>query len=129
LLIDGSSVLDRLDTLRERIVSLKKRSLRIALDHFGRDRIAVHLVDKIPVDTVRVSEELAPMLISTPRARELANELIDKARSRHKSIIMPNVKDSRELSYMWELQVDYVQGGLVGHPRRYPNFDFPEMLL
>jgi PleD family two-component response regulator/EAL domain-containing protein (putative c-di-GMP-specific phosphodiesterase class I) len=126
LSFDGGPALDRLELLCTRLKSVKQRGFRLCLDEFGRDRVAVHLVDRLPVDCVRLSNDFAATLGSGPRALEHVGQLIERARSHHKTVIVPGVSDAATLNALWTLNPDYVQGSLIATPRARPDFSFPE---
>lgn len=128
LMVSVGPAMDRLDLLRARLERIKQKGFRLCLDEFGRDRVAVHLVDQLPVDCVRLSADLAPTMCANPRVFELVGALIERARAHHKTVIVPGVADAATLAALWQLQPDYVQGSLIAAPRAKPDFDFPEAL-
>ena len=126
LMFDAGLGIERLDLLRERLLRIKEKGFRLCLDEFGRDRVAVHLVDQLPVDCVRLSADFAQSMSSNPRAVEMVSTLIERARAHHKTVIVPGVSDAQTLALLWQLQPDYVQGPLIAAARARPDFDFPE---
>ncbi|GAA3077832.1 EAL domain-containing protein [Streptomyces roseofulvus] len=65
-----------LDELEQRLVSLRRLGVRIALDGFGSGHVAVHALRRLPVDILKLDRGLVEGVVESARLRKITSGVL-----------------------------------------------------
>ncbi|MFI8253759.1 EAL domain-containing protein [Streptomyces filamentosus] len=65
-----------LDELEQRLVSLRRLGVRIALDGFGSGHVAVQALRRLPVDILKLDSGLVEGVVESPRLRKITRGVL-----------------------------------------------------
>ncbi|MEW1696712.1 EAL domain-containing protein [Streptomyces sp. NPDC091278] len=65
-----------LDELEQRLVSLRRLGVRIALDGFGSGHVAINALRRLPVDILKLDRGLVEGLVESPRLRKITRGVL-----------------------------------------------------
>ncbi|WP_282693382.1 EAL domain-containing protein [Streptomyces sp. CC208A] len=65
-----------LDELEQRLVSLRRLGVRIALDGFGSGHVAVHALRRLPVDILKLDRDLVEGVVESARLRKITSGVL-----------------------------------------------------
>lgn len=122
--IPSGQLLDRREALAAPIAALRAAGVRLGLCDFGRDWAAVHLLNQLSVDFLRLDPEL---VANTTNANAVSNTMLALVRKAHHlgaAVIAPNVDSIERAHILIRLGIDYGTGDGLGRAQREPEFDF-----
>ena len=100
-----------------RLRELRKLGVRIFLDNFGQDDIALARLGALPIDGVRVSSELVACLEADASARAACASALAIARSFGFKSMAVGVAKCSELERLYEYGCEQATGPLFGSPK------------
>lgn len=115
-------------TVRRFLTRLKALGCRIALDDFGSGNNSLGHLKWLPIDMVKVSGEFVANRTGSEVDRAMALSLTQMAHSLKLKVIAEKVDSPKALTWLRAAKVDYVQGHLLGEPRRLDEIDFDAVL-
>ncbi|MEU3609087.1 EAL domain-containing protein [Streptomyces sp. NPDC035033] len=65
-----------LDELEQRLVSLRRLGVRIALDGFGSGHVAVHALRRLPIDILKLDRDLVEGVVESVRLRTITRGVL-----------------------------------------------------
>ncbi len=122
--LPSGELLDRRAELEAPIARLRSAGVRLGLCDFGRDWAAVHLLNKLTVDFLRLDPELVQ---NTTNANAVSNTMLALVRKAHHlgaAVIAPSVDSIERAHILIRLGIDYGTGDGLGRAQREPEFDF-----
>lgn len=122
--LPSGELLDHREALVEPIARLRAAGVRLGLGDFGRDWAAVHLLNQLSVDFLRLDPEL---VLNTTNANAVSNTMLALVRKAHHlgaAVIAPAVDSIERAHILIRLGIDYGVGDGLGRAQREPEFDF-----
>ncbi len=114
--ITEHSPVDCYTTLRQALIPLRKRGLRIAIDDAGAGYASFQHILELEADFIKLDISLTQHINAQPRKYLLAKSLCAFARSIDCIIIAEGVETAQELASLKEMGVDKAQGYYLGRP-------------
>ncbi len=96
--------------------AVRARGVRIALDDVGAGFSNVEVIEAIGPDFLKIAGGLATGSAGNPRRGALIGALVAYARACDCRIIAEGVETAADLAFLGALDVEYVQGRLIGAP-------------
>lgn len=122
--LPSGDLVDRRAELAEPLARLRQAGIRLGISDYGRDWAAVHLLNQLPVDFLRLEPELVR---NTTNANAVSNTLLALVRKAHHlgaAVIAPAVDSIERAHILIRLGIDYGVGDGLGRAQREPEFDF-----
>jgi PAS domain S-box-containing protein len=98
-------------------VGLRELGCRLALDDFGTGYGSLTHLKNLPVSFIKIDIEFVRDLANNPQSRNVVQALVALAQGGGQKTIAEGVEDEATLELLRELNVDYVQGYLIGRPQ------------
>ncbi len=122
--IEESDATNHLKRVIALCANLKQRGYFLCLAGFGADPEQKVLVDQLDVDFVKIADEKAQRIHTTPESAEQVQVLLDEIHQRDKLSIIPRVEEAAMLAALWPMNVKYIQGFYLQRPSEKMNYDF-----
>jgi PAS domain S-box-containing protein len=100
-----------------RIAELRRRGVRVSLDHFGSGACALASLYRFPLDSVKIDSSL--FAEEAPRS-ELVRAIVSLARGAGMAVLAEGIGTPGQLEFVRELGCDAAQGPCFT-PARYPS--------
>jgi diguanylate cyclase (GGDEF)-like protein/PAS domain S-box-containing protein len=112
-----TSLLDHCDgPVMHVLDQLREAGIRIDLDDFGSGHSSVVALQAVRPDRVKVDQMLVRPLSTTPAQIHILKALSDVARHEGCGVVIEGIEDTVQLEAMKGLDVQALQGFLLGHP-------------
>jgi PAS domain S-box-containing protein len=95
---------------------LRKRGIRVAIEHFGAGRDPHGLLGSLPVDFLKIDGSLMQGLAGNPELQQRVRAIVDGAGKRAIQTVAERIEDANTMAVVWQLGVQYIQGYLVHAP-------------
>ncbi len=106
------------------MLGLKKINCHIAINHFGCLSQPEKLLEKLPIDAVKLPGDLMHGIDHNQNKHEKMTLLNKIAQENHVITIATDVEDANGLSALWSIGVNYIQGFFLQEPSETINYDF-----
>ena len=103
---------------RELAGVLRKAGFKLALEHFGNGREPLQLLDRLPVDYIKVDGTLMQGLAVNHERQERVREIVETARTKQIATIAERVEDANTMAILWQLGMEFIQGYFVNEPEQ-----------
>ncbi len=114
----------QLHTARKFMVQLKAMGARFALDDFGSGQNSISHLKWLPIDLVKVNGEHVSNKTGSEVDRAMALSLTQMAHTLKLGVIAEKVDSAKSLTWLRAAKVDFVQGNLLGEPKKLEEIDF-----
>ncbi|MGN6202799.1 MAG: EAL domain-containing protein, partial [Solirubrobacterales bacterium] len=114
--ITETAAAENMQGARELVDELTKMGCGVALDDFGTGYGSFTYLRHLPVTQLKIDMEFIRGLAADRADRRVVESMIDVARNFEMTTVAEGVEDERTLEMLRELEVDLVQGYLIGHP-------------
>lgn len=126
--LPSAELLDHREVLSEPLARLRAAGLRVGLSDYGRDFAAVHVLTRLPVDTLRLDAELVDASTLSNSANPTLLALVRKAHQLGAMVIAPSMDRPERAHLLLRLGIDYGVGDAFGPATTQPDFDFSRPL-
>lgn len=108
--------------LRAILEEFRSQGSKVALDDLGTGNSALTYIDQLAPDYIKLAKGLIP---EQPRQEDLllVRGLVDHAHLRGIRVIAEGIETERQFHAVQSIDVDYIQGWLVGKPEAEPQRD------
>jgi EAL domain-containing protein (putative c-di-GMP-specific phosphodiesterase class I) len=111
-------------TLAEKILSqFKAMGLQIAMDDFGTGYSSLALLNKLPIDKIKIDKSFIQDMFLRPENEQIVDSIISLAHKLGMIVIAEGVEDTNTCKRLHELKCDLIQGFLIS-----PSLDLPELI-
>lgn len=121
--IDVGRYIDQSSNLIEQ---LKAMNSGTALTHFGLAINPLLVLEKLPVDFVKIDMVIVESSKQGEDDAEVLNHLLSALGAFPAKVIVPFVENPTILPTLWQNGVDYIQGHYIQAPEDQMNYDFTE---
>ena len=95
---------------------LRKRQIKLALEHFGAGRDSHGLLAALAVDFLKIDGSLMQGLTGNPETQQRVRAIVESAGKRAIQTVAERIEDANTMAVVWQLGVQYIQGYLVHAP-------------
>lgn len=96
--------------------SLKQHGLRFALERFGSGDHSIALINRLPLDFIKIDGALVQGLSGNFDLQEQVRALVAAATKQKIQTIAERVEDANTMAVLWQLGVQYIQGYFINQP-------------
>ena len=109
-LLDGNSASSRfIDCMRE-------LGAHFSVNGFGTGQATVRAIAQLPVDSLRLHEDIVSDIVDNPVARTLAKNLVEIARITGRQSVAPWVESGAAMEVLRDIGVEFAVGPPIGKP-------------
>jgi len=105
-----------MDVVIERLSTLRKSNISIAIDDFGTDYSSLQYLEDLPLDVLKIDRAFVLKLEKSDKGKSLANTIVLMARSFNLKTVAEGVESEEQLRRVVELGCDYIQGYYYSKP-------------
>lgn len=121
-----SSVSSHIEASERLFNEIKRIGCGVALEHFGASLGSLHLLDRLPVDYIKIDGSFVNDLASNIANQGSIRQILEPANQKGTSVIASYVEDAASLRVLWECGVQYIQGNFLQTPSSEMDFLFNE---
>lgn len=125
--ITESCTITDIDKTIRYLQAFRKMGIRVSLDDFGTGFSSLSVLNKLPLDTLKVDREFIKDITATGENGELASLIIAMAKSLGLSVVAEGVETVDHLDFLKRNTCDEFQGFLFSPP--VPHDKFTQLLL
>jgi diguanylate cyclase len=103
-------LLDNIDRTRNVLEALRERNIHIALDDFGSGYSALTYLRKLPIDEVKVDQDLIGHVLTDPRADAIVRAVVDLAHALNVRTVAEGVENAEIAAYLHNCGCEVAQG-------------------
>jgi len=122
--ITEEDALEHLEKTSEFVETLRSMHVRSSLSRFGLQADTTKLVEKIPVDFVKLDGSHVQGMHNDEAATEAVTTIIKNLQAIGKLTIVPMVENAQILSTLWQAGTNYIQGHYLQEPSEQMAYDF-----
>jgi diguanylate cyclase (GGDEF)-like protein len=114
--VKETALMRHLDTVIVQIRALRELGVRFAVDDFGAGYSSLHLLGRLPVDSIKIDRSFVEMLGSEPGFGSMIGGLISLAHSLAIHVVAEGVETEEQLRILHDMECDLSQGFLLHRP-------------
>jgi diguanylate cyclase (GGDEF)-like protein len=103
-------LLDNIDRTRNVLEVLRERNIHIALDDFGSGYSALTYLRKLPIDEVKVDQDLIGHVLTDPRADAIVRAVVDLAHALNVTTVAEGVENAEIAAWLRDCGCEVAQG-------------------
>jgi EAL domain-containing protein (putative c-di-GMP-specific phosphodiesterase class I) len=109
-------LLDNIDRTRNVLEALRERNIHIALDDFGSGYSALTYLRKLPIDEVKVDQDLIGDVLTDPRADAIVRAVVDLAHALNVTTVAEGVETAEVATWLRNCGCEVAQGTYYSPP-------------
>jgi diguanylate cyclase (GGDEF)-like protein/PAS domain S-box-containing protein len=112
-----NAVISNLTQAADFMNALKRRGCRFTLDNFGSGLFSLQVLKTLPLDFLKIDGQCTVNIVNDPVDRGIVEAIIKVASSLGIATIAERVESGAVRDVLEQMQVDYMQGFLLGRPK------------
>lgn len=113
--ITESIYIKNYEIICRKLVELRKKGIRIALDDFGKGYSSLSYLKELPIDTLKIDKSFIDDVCNDGN-KSLVEDIIKMGHKMELNIIAEGVETSEQYNYLKEAQCNAIQGYLFSKP-------------
>ncbi len=122
--ITEEDALEYIEQTREFVETLRGMHVRASISRFGLQGDTTKLIERIPVDFVKLDGSHVQNMNDSPESSTAVTEMIKDLQAMGKLTIVPMVENAQILSTLWQAGANYIQGHYLQEPSDRMAYDF-----
>jgi EAL domain-containing protein (putative c-di-GMP-specific phosphodiesterase class I) len=110
----------RIRNARDVLARLKQMGIGVALTGIDETVPEAVLLKHLPADYLRMKADFARRMLADEALAEGFQRFVGDARTAGRSLIVPMLEDAEEVSRIWQMDVDLIQGNFIQQPSEVP---------
>lgn len=111
--VDEQVAIRHLTQTQKLAENLRSMGFRFAIEHFGKTSDSPQVLNRIPMDLVKIDGSLMQGLHKNAEAQAMVRDLAGLARNAGIDTVAERVQDANTMAVLWQLDVSYIQGNYV----------------
>ena len=124
--ITESTVMQDIELSIRKLTELRQAGVGVAIDDFGTGYSSLRLLERLPVDTLKIDRTFIQALSDSPNGATLVSTIVSLARALGMKSIAEGVETVEQLDTLRRLQCNEAQGYLFSRP--VPAEEIPALL-
>jgi two-component system CheB/CheR fusion protein len=120
--ITESALMERIDVVREMLVTLEEMGVRLSIDDFGTGYSSLAYLRKLPIHELKVDRSFVDGIANEPDDRSIAKTIIDMGHALGLRVVAEGVEDEAQLNVLKAEGCDVAQGYLFHRPLSVEDF-------
>lgn len=122
--IKTDTAVNYLRQTREFLKGIHQLRSRLVLDGFGSVANPFQLLKQVPAEFIKLDASLMDNLADNPENQETIQNITEKAHAEGRLVIAQKVENPSDMSLLWGMGVNYVQGNFLQIPSEKLDYDF-----
>jgi EAL domain-containing protein (putative c-di-GMP-specific phosphodiesterase class I) len=114
--ITESMLMHDLELSIVKLEQLREAGIGVAIDDFGTGYSSLRLLDRLPVDTLKVDRSFIQSIADAPNVKTLVSTVVSLARAFNMKTVAEGVETPEQLKVLQLIDCDQAQGYLFGRP-------------
>lgn len=114
--ITESVLMESFQVTSEKLIRLKKRGIKIALDDFGKGYSSLSYLRQLPIDTLKIDKTFIDSIHQENIGRSLTGTIMEIGRGMGLSVIAEGVEKPEQVEYLIQHKCHKIQGFLISEP-------------
>jgi len=93
--------------------NLRDQGFRFAIEHFGKSQNTTQVLNRVPMDLVKIDGSLMQGLHKNEDTQNRVKEIAIAAREAGIKTVAVRIQDANTMAVLWQLGVSYIQGNYV----------------
>ena len=110
----------RLRAARDTLAKLRKMGVGISLTSIDETVPETVLLKHLPADFLRMKADFARRMLADEALKQRFEDFAASARDAGRKLIVPMLEDAEEVSRIWQMNVDLIQGNFIQQPSEQP---------
>jgi diguanylate cyclase (GGDEF)-like protein/PAS domain S-box-containing protein len=106
----------QIDEVKQLLQSLSDAGITILLDDFGTGYSSLSLLQKLPIDIVKIDESFVHTMLTDQYSASLVKAIITMCHDTDKKVMAEGIETEDQLRFLMDLGCDFGQGFLLGKP-------------
>lgn len=106
----------QIEELQKVLQALSDAGITILLDDFGTGYSSLNLLQKLPIDIVKIDESFIHSMLQDQYSASLVRAIITMCHETGKKVMAEGIETEEQLQFLLSLNCDYGQGFLLGRP-------------
>ncbi len=115
--IREDDVAGNFDEVKHFVSQIRAANCGFAIDRFGVDMDAFHLLPALGPDYLRLASPLLQGLAAETEKQEVIEQICTQAHDLNCKVLAAYIQNSQALALLWKLGVDYIQGDFLEQPQ------------
>lgn len=111
-----SIIIEYYDTAADKLDSLRRNGIKVALDNFGKGYSALNYLRRLPISSVKIDRSYADIVSFGEDSRMLAEFMLKTGKSAGLCVVCEGVETQEQFDYMKMHGCDKVQGYYISRP-------------
>ncbi len=121
--ITESMLLDDVDTMISKMITLRKAGVGFELDDFGTGYSSLQYLKKLPLNQLKIDQSFVRDLVNDDSDKTIVRTIISMAHSLNLSVIAEGVETAEQYAYLKQEGCDHFQGYLFNKPAAINEFE------
>lgn len=106
----------QIDEVKRLLQALSDAGITILLDDFGTGYSSLSLLQKLPIDIVKIDETFVHAMLEDRYSASLVKAIINMCHETDKKVMAEGIETESQLQFLIDMGCDYGQGFLLGKP-------------
>lgn len=116
--ITETVLLEDIDKNIKKIQELKDLGITILLDDFGTGYSSLSYLSKLPLSEMKIDRSFIQLITTSDTHKHMIRAMINMAHLINLLVVAEGIEEQEQLELLKEMNVDYIQGYLVGRPMK-----------
>lgn len=118
--------LEDLKRVKNCILSFQKLGIKVSMDDFGSGYSSTNYIKYLPFDIIKIDKTLIDDIETDQKSHQLLLGLVNIIKSLGLSVVAEGVENPKQVEYIRQMGVDYIQGYVFSKP--LPKSEFEKFL-
>ncbi len=114
--ISETIIMEYYDMVAEKLGTLRKNGVKIALDNFGKGYSAINYLRMLPITSVKIDRSYANIVSYSEESRMLTDFMLKTGKSAGLCVICEGVETQEQFDYLTGHGCDKIQGYFISRP-------------
>ncbi len=110
--VTETSLMNDVETCRDKLGHLKERGVGIAIDDFGTGYSSMSYLAKLPLSTLKIDRSFIVEMTASSQSRRIVKAILRLADELDLTVVAEGIESGEEASYLRDLKCTYGQGFL-----------------
>ena len=114
--ITESTLMESYEIIERKLVALRNKGLRVALDDFGKGYSSLNYLRQLPISTLKIDKSFIDTIGSGGKHESMTNLIVKIGRTMGLKVVAEGVETREQMEYLIKSKCDSIQGYLFSKP-------------
>ncbi len=120
--ITESSLMERVDEVKEKLESVNAQGVQLSIDDFGTGYSSLSYLKKLPVQTLKIDRSFIDEIVDDPDDRSITSSIISLAHNMGMEVVAEGTETAEQVEVLKTLGCENAQGYYYARPMPYDEF-------